>query len=548
MGGLSPAERLDALARAVEAGAGVLPADVVARAEAVEERAGRRMRLSAEHTVAAFAGATGSGKSSLFNAVVGEPLAAVDVLRPTTSEALAAVRGAEGAAPLLEWLAVRRRHVLDDDEQAPLSPDDGGLVLLDLPDHDSVVVEHRLEAERLVALVDLMVWVVDPQKYADGALHERYLRPLASHRDVVVVVLNQVDRLSAAEREACRRDLERLLALDGLPGVRVLEASARTGEGVAELRAALDGAARRREAAVARVLADVGSAATRVLEHCGAASSRPASARDRLVDALGTAAGVPLVVDAVREGWAARGRAATGWPPTRWIGRFRPDPLRRLHLRGPGDDHGDPEAEVARTSLPPAGPAERARARAAVLAYADDAATGAPDPWVLAARDAVDPDALPDLLDHAVGSAPLVPARRPAWWSGVGALQWVLVAVMVAGAGWLGVLAALGALQLFVPDPPRWGDVPWPTVLLVGGAALGVLVAVVARLLVGAGARRRAARARTRLRRAVESVADEAVVAPVGAVLTRMDACRTAATVAAEGAGRRRRGAGRGGS
>lgn len=548
MGGLNPAERLDALARAVELGAGVLPDAVVAQAGAVEERAGRRMRLSAEHTVAAFAGATGSGKSSLFNAVVGEELATVDVLRPTTSEALAAVRGEEGAAPLLDWLAVRRRHVLP---EAPAGGDgraaEGGLVLLDLPDHDSVVVEHRLEAERLVALVDLMVWVVDPQKYADAALHERYLRPLATHRDVVLVALNQVDRLTPTERDACHRDLARLLAADGLTGVRVVDVSARTGEGVPELRAALDAAARRREAATARVLADVTAAAERVVERCGTVGPRPGAARRTLADALEVAAGVPLVVDAVRTGWVARGRAATGWPPTRWLARFRPDPLRRLHLREAGDERRDPDAEVVRTSLPEPGPAERARARSAVLAYADAAAAGAPDAWVIAARDAVDPDALPGRLDHVVGATPLLPGRRPAWWSAVGALQWLLLAVLVGGAVWLGALAVLASLQLPVPDPPRWGDVPWPTVLLVGGAALGVVVAVLARLLVGAGARRRAGRARTRLRRAVEDVADVAVVTPVDALLERMVECRAAATVAATGSRRRAR-AGGGGS
>ena len=44
-----------------------------------------------------------------------------------------------------------------------------GLVLLDLPDHDSTEVAHHLEVDRLVQLADLLVWVLDPQKYADAA-------------------------------------------------------------------------------------------------------------------------------------------------------------------------------------------------------------------------------------------------------------------------------------------------------------------------------------------------------------------------------------------
>ncbi|KGM14631.1 hypothetical protein N867_18880, partial [Actinotalea fermentans ATCC 43279 = JCM 9966 = DSM 3133] len=199
--------------------------------------AGDRLRLP-DHTVVALAGPTGSGKSSLLNALAGQDVAEVAATRPTTSEALALVR-ADGAGPLLDWLGVRRRHDLGAGT---------GLVVLDLPDHDSVVTDHRLEAERLVGLVDLLVWVLDPQKYADAAVHERYLRGLGGHRDVLLVVLNQVDRLTADERRACHRDLERLLAEDGLAGVRLLDVSARTGEGVAGLEAALADAARRREA------------------------------------------------------------------------------------------------------------------------------------------------------------------------------------------------------------------------------------------------------------------------------------------------------------
>ena len=65
-------------------------------------------------------------------------------------------------------------------------------MLLDLPDFDSVEHAHRLEVDRLIELVDLVVWVVDPQKYADAALHDRYLRPLAGHAGVMLVVLNPV--------------------------------------------------------------------------------------------------------------------------------------------------------------------------------------------------------------------------------------------------------------------------------------------------------------------------------------------------------------------
>jgi predicted GTPase len=152
-------DRVDALTASLDAGEGRLPAPVVGHARAVVAHAGERAALSAEHTVVALAGATGSGKSTLFNALVGEELARTGVQRPTTSEGLAAVRG-DGAGPLLDWLGVRSRHEVG---AAAGSRTAGGLVLLDLPDHDSVVTEHRVRSEHLMERVDLLVWVVDPR-------------------------------------------------------------------------------------------------------------------------------------------------------------------------------------------------------------------------------------------------------------------------------------------------------------------------------------------------------------------------------------------------
>ena len=127
--------------------------------------------------------------------------------RPTTSAATAAIWGPPDGR-LLDWLEVPSRHTLDGG-----APD--GLVVLDLPDFDSVESAHRLEVDRLVGLVDLLVWVVDPQKYADAALHDRYLRPLAGHAAAMLVVLNQSDRLGADAPRA-REDLARLLEAGGL--------------------------------------------------------------------------------------------------------------------------------------------------------------------------------------------------------------------------------------------------------------------------------------------------------------------------------------------
>jgi GTP-binding protein EngB required for normal cell division len=528
-------DRVDALATSLDAGEERLPAPVVERARAVVAHAGERAALSAEHTVVALAGATGSGKSTLFNALVGEELARTGVQRPTTSEGLAAVRG-DGAGPLLDWLGVRSRHEVG---AAAGSRAAGGLVLLDLPDHDSVVTEHRVRSEHLMERVDLLVWVVDPQKYADAALHERYLRSLARHADVVVLVLNQADRLAPAEVDAVLGDLRRLAAEDGLPGVRALAVSARTGQGLDALRGLLDEAADRRRAATRRWEADVEVAARQVLDACGDATKSRRAGRDggreaALVDALGQAAGVPLVVSAVRAASVRRATAQAGWPPVRWLARFRPDPLRRLHLGGTAA----PADGTERTSLPAAGPATRAAAGAAVRRYVDDATADVPDAWALDARARVGTADLADDLDRAVGSTALLPERAPAWARALGVLQWVLLAAAVAGAVWLGLLAGMAYLHLPEPETPVWGPVPVPTALLLAGLLAGVLLALLAAVLARVAAGRRARVARTRLLAAVGAVARARVVDPVATVLADLATTREQARRAAGERGR----------
>src|SRR6478609_8415515 len=237
-------ERIDGLATAVDAAGGRLGDELVDEARATVDRAQGRLKLSADHTVVGIAGATGSGKSSTFNALTGLELSAVGVRRPTTSWATACVWGREGADELLQWLGIPPRHQTTRDSMLDTVRGDTaleGVVLLDLPDHDSTEVSHHLEVDRLVQLADLLVWVLDPQKYADAAIHDRYLAPLASHQGVMVVVLNHIDTVPEGRRQSMVDDVRRLLVQDGLPDVPVIALSARQGIGIPELRAEIAG-------------------------------------------------------------------------------------------------------------------------------------------------------------------------------------------------------------------------------------------------------------------------------------------------------------------
>lgn len=524
--------RLESLNTARELAEGVLPDPDLQSVYDVLERATSRRSLSAGHTVVGFFGATGSGKSSLFNAVSGSELATATARRPTTSAPLAGIWGEEGSGPLLDWLDVKERHTLP--AVAGLADESSGLVLLDLPDFDSTRVENREIVQRMVGMVDVLVWVLDPQKYADAAVHNDFLRPMASHGAVTLVVLNQVDKLNAADAAAVLESLEGILARDGLGKVRVLSASALTGDGVPTLRGAIRNVVVQREATTQRLSADVTKAAAELARASGEGEARgiKGSAKARLASELSTAANVPVVVDAVQRSFARESAKRTGWPVTRWLLRFRPDPLRRLNL---GRD--DTKPELSRTSLPPAGAPERARTDAAVRDFADEASAGAPGPWRAAIRSVARDgrEQLPDALDQAIAGTDLKAVKRPLWWILFNTLQWIALLLAVGGLGWLGVLAALGYFQMPVPEVPRTEGWPWPTLMVAGGVVLGIVLAIAGRILGGWAARVRASGASKRLKAAVAAVANQRVVEPVEVEITRLKAFNAALKAARSG-------------
>jgi GTP-binding protein EngB required for normal cell division len=523
---------LKALTEAVDLCDGRVPAEVLTEARRVVDHADRRLALSGSATVVALAGATGSGKSSTFNALSGTDLATVGVRRPTTKHAMAVSWGDDSAEDLLDWLKIPRRHALEGGVEAR---DQDGLVLLDLPDHDSTEVQHRVEVDRLVQLVDMLIWIVDPQKYADAALHDRYLIPLAQHAEVMMIVLNQADRLTPTELEQCLKDLRGLLDREGLGKVEVLAVSAVTGEGMDALRSRLVRQIAEKQVAARRLAADVAVAVAALEKASGTAKVTPLtrSSVNALTSQVAEAAGVPVVTEAVGQAWRLRGGLATGWPVLAWVAKFKPDPLRRLHLDRLGAGRRRKEidpSQVGRTSLPATSGVQRARVDTALRALADQAAQGLTRGWAEAVKGAARSaqDTLPDQVDRAVATTDLDLAGHRRWWQAVRVLQWLLVAAVVAGLGWLAASAVLVYLQL--PPLPRvvWWGLPAPTVLAVGGVLAGLLLAGLARIGVEVGARRRTARARQALRASISRVTGELVVAPVQAEQERYEQARLA--------------------
>lgn len=510
--------RLAGLAEAADAADGRLDAEIVQAARAVVRRAGERVAFSGDYTVVALAGATGSGKSSLFNAITQTELAQVAVRRPTTSRAMAVAWGTTLPNELLDWLDVPRRHLIADSDGRFSK-----LVLIDLPDHDSTELTHRVTVDRLVELVDALIWVVDPQKYADAALHDRYLKPLSRYAEVMMVVLNQADRLTPSGLASCVTDLRRLLDVEGLHATSVMPVSALQGTGMPELRDLLHGVVTAKRATLKRLGTDVDVVATRLADELGDAgvARLRKGAADHLVTALADAAGVPVVVDGVRRAWVKRGSSATGWPFVSWLASIRPDPLKKLRLDLESGQHSP--TQTNRTSLPRAGAVQRAHIERALRGITDSASAGLPLAWADAIRRAAatNQGGLADRLDAAVASTDLKTGEGTWWWNLFRVLQWVLMLAVIGGLGWLFIGPALAWLGLPPLPAVTWFQVPAHTWLVIGGVAGGLVLAVLGRVLVGLGAGWKARAAQKSLQAAIAEVAASEVIQPVQDELDR---------------------------
>ena len=270
---------LDSADRTLASALSVVPPGELDRAAHVILRLRHRIDYPEDLAVVALAGGTGSGKSSLFNRLLDSDAAEVGGVRPTTSKPLISVpRGRSNEIDgYLHWFDPANRSSHERPEY---------VVLIDLPDTDSVETDHRLVVESLLPLVDAVVWVVDVEKYRDDALHRGFLRRHTGHGDRFLFALNQVDRLPAAEVEAVTADFRNALIEDGFsdPVVFPVAAGPPIGppSGIDELRDGIEAMAA--SSVPAKLLADLGETVSELVRILGGAGTdfekRWAGARD----------------------------------------------------------------------------------------------------------------------------------------------------------------------------------------------------------------------------------------------------------------------------
>ena len=489
------------------------PARVV-HADALE-----RLGYPGDTYVLALVGGTGVGKSSLLNALAGEPVSVASVRRPTTAEPLAWIPAGDRVdlAPLLEWLGVSDVRQHDGDKLRSIA-------IIDLPDMDSTTVAHRERVEALLPRVDAVAWVTDPEKYHDAVLHDDFLQTWLPRLDRQAILLNKGDRLTADDRERVRRDLQadaaRAVASGKRPPVPVLVTSAERPDGTADLGEFLRWLATGAEAktvARARLTASVldqvrGLASAAGIDPTVQAEAflTPAARRDALQ------AATTAVLRAVDLPGLERQAVAATRARARSRGTGPMGVLTSLVYRISGRESraADPEGYLVRwRERAPLAPAVEALRLALVAPVR--AATPAVRPALAAA---VEPVALQRGLERAVDRAIArrerleTPSSR--WWPIIGFLQTLATASIVLSVAWMIIWIITGSPVDSV-DVPVIGLVPMPFALLVVSLFAGYLLARMIGLHAGWLGRRWAGRLRREVSTAVEREITEHGLAPL---------------------------------
>ncbi len=137
---------------------------------------------------AGILGGTGVGKSTLVNALAKEKISDPSDRRPYTDKAVVyryheTARGLEKVSDLLrDPDALHSVEAIRD------------LILLDLPDFDSIDENNRRTVLQLLPELDSIIWVVSPEKYADAVFYDM-VRRTSMHRDSFTFVFNKADEL-----------------------------------------------------------------------------------------------------------------------------------------------------------------------------------------------------------------------------------------------------------------------------------------------------------------------------------------------------------------
>ena len=163
-------------------------------------------RLAAQNTtrplIVAFMGGTGVGKSTLLNRLAGRPIAKAGVVRPTSRE-VTLFHHESVAMQYLPEQQLAKINVSQHD-----NPANKQVVWIDMPDFDSTVQSNKHLVFQWLPYIDVLIYVVSPERYKDEKAWRLLLAEGAKH--AWLFVFNQWDRGQPGQFEDFKQQLQKV--------------------------------------------------------------------------------------------------------------------------------------------------------------------------------------------------------------------------------------------------------------------------------------------------------------------------------------------------
>ncbi len=146
----------------------------------------RLSELSEQYLTIGLVGGTGVGKSTVINALAKEEISLISHRRPTTDKVI--IYCHEEAPLLIENPGISYDIYRHNSEEARY------FVLCDLPDFDSIKQENKRKVIDFLEKLDILVFVVSPEKYGDESLYV-FIKEIPKDPSNFCFLVNKIDLL-----------------------------------------------------------------------------------------------------------------------------------------------------------------------------------------------------------------------------------------------------------------------------------------------------------------------------------------------------------------